>query len=58
MLPLLFPALWFWSGPLRAGTWHDRPGRYAGTAALLLAGAGLAYLAGALAGASLDPEEA
>ncbi|CAL9284460.1 hypothetical protein [Streptomyces sp. SudanB66_2053] len=61
LLPLLLPVLtglWFWSRPLLRGTWRRDPAWFAWTAALLLLGAGAAYLVGSLAGASLDPEEA
>lgn len=52
------PGLWLWGRGLAAGRWRGSPGWYAGTAVLLLAGAGVTFLVGALAGASLDPEEA
>ncbi|MFH8242646.1 hypothetical protein [Streptomyces sp. NPDC018321] len=57
LLPLLV-GLWFWSRPLFSGTWRRSPAWFAGSALLLLVGAGVTYLVGSLAGASLDPEEA
>ncbi|OSC66345.1 hypothetical protein B5181_17320 [Streptomyces sp. 4F] len=55
--PLLF-GLWCWSRPLFSGTWRRSPAWFAWSALLLLLGAGVTYLVGSLAGASLDPEEA
>ncbi|NEA44013.1 hypothetical protein [Streptomyces sp. SID11385] len=57
-LLLLLAALWFWARPLLSGTWRSRPGWFVWTALLLLLCAVPVYLAGSLAGASLDPEEA
>ncbi|WP_217255154.1 hypothetical protein [Streptomyces sp. AC602_WCS936] len=57
LLPLLV-GLWFWSRPLFSGTWRHSAAWFAWSALLLLLGAGVTYLAGSLAGASLDPEEA
>lgn len=49
--------LWFWSRSLVDGRWRRSAGWFAGTAALLVLGTGVTYIAGSLAGASLDPEE-
>lgn len=57
LLPLLV-GLWCWSRPLLSGTWRRSPAWFAWSAVLLLLGAGVSYLVGSLAGASLDPEEA
>ncbi|WP_433341131.1 hypothetical protein [Streptomyces sp. CA-253872] len=55
VLALLLPALWL---RLLAGMWRAHPTRFAGAAVPLRSGTGLVYLGGALAGPSLDPEEA
>ncbi|WP_314616632.1 hypothetical protein [Streptomyces stackebrandtii] len=55
LLPLL---AFLWSRPLFSGTWRRSPGWFAWSALLLLVATGVTYLAGSLAGASLDPEEA
>lgn len=56
--PALLVGLWFWSRPLFSGTWRRSPAWFTWSALLLLLGAGVTYLVGSLAGASLDPEEA
>ncbi|MEZ3178722.1 hypothetical protein KYY02_08395 [Streptomyces pimonensis] len=61
LIPILLPllvVLWFWSRPLLSGTWRRSPAWFTWSAVLLLLGAGVSYLIGSLAGASLDPEEA
>ncbi|MCW5253617.1 hypothetical protein [Streptomyces sp. SHP 1-2] len=61
LIPIILPllvTLWFWSRPLFSGTWRRSPPWFAWSALLLLLGAGITYLVGSLAGASLDPEEA
>ncbi|MFH8371125.1 hypothetical protein [Streptomyces sp. NPDC018031] len=61
LIPILLPllaALWFWSRPLLSGTWRRSPAWFTWSAVLLLLGAGVTYLIGSLAGASLDPAEA
>ncbi|MFF8592185.1 hypothetical protein ACF061_12180 [Streptomyces sp. NPDC015220] len=61
LIPILLPllaAVWFWSRPLLSGTWLRSPAWFTWSAVLLLLGAGVTYLIGSLAGASLDPEEA
>ncbi|MFC5958177.1 hypothetical protein ACFP51_28090 [Streptomyces pratens] len=57
LLPLL-TGLWLWSRPLLSGTWRRSPAWFAWSVVLLLPAAGITYLVGSLAGASLDPEEA
>ncbi|MEU7024123.1 hypothetical protein ABZ990_26185 [Streptomyces sp. NPDC046203] len=52
------PGLWFWGRSLGRGSWRHSAGWCAGSAALLIVATGFVYLAGALSGASLDPEEA
>ncbi|GHH95728.1 hypothetical protein [Streptomyces capillispiralis] len=49
---------WLWSRPLFSGSWRHSPAWFASSALLLLLCAGVTYLVGSLAGASLDPEEA
>ncbi|MGW8747100.1 hypothetical protein [Streptomyces sp. NPDC055794] len=44
--------------PFSPGSWSRSPALFAWSAVLLLLGTGATYLAGSLAGASLDPEEA
>ncbi|GAA2919509.1 hypothetical protein ACFPN0_02595 [Kitasatospora cinereorecta] len=61
LIPILLPlltGLWFWSRPLLSGTWRRSPAWFTWSAVLLLLGAGVTYLVGSVAGASLDPEEA
>ncbi|MCP9945128.1 hypothetical protein LUX12_10630 [Streptomyces somaliensis] len=61
LIPILLSLLvgvWFWSQSLFSGTWRHSPAWFAWSALFLLLGAGVTYLVGSLAGASLDPEEA
>ncbi|WP_433158628.1 hypothetical protein [Kribbella sp. CA-247076] len=52
------PGLFLWGRALVTGRWRRSAAWYAGTGVLLVVATGVTYLAGALAGASLDPEEA
>ncbi|MEU4153554.1 hypothetical protein [Streptomyces sp. NPDC026659] len=61
LLPILLligPGVWRWARALADGRWRHSAAWFSGTAALLLMATGVTYLSGALAGASLDPEEA
>jgi hypothetical protein len=58
LVVLAGPGLWSWGRSLADGRWRRSPAWFAGTAVLLLLGAGVVYLIGSLSGASLDPEEA
>jgi hypothetical protein len=51
-------AVWLWLRALAGRRWWRSAGWFTGTAILLVLGTGGVYLVGALAGASLDPEEA
>ncbi|MFH8220089.1 hypothetical protein ACH4C2_12480 [Streptomyces sp. NPDC018057] len=55
-LPLL-PVLWLWGRPLFTGRWRSA-GWFTGTAVLCAAATSVVWLTGALAGTSLDAEEA
>ncbi|MCP9956740.1 hypothetical protein [Streptomyces sudanensis] len=58
VLLVLLVGLGLWSHALFSGTWRRSPAWFAWSALFLLLGTGVTYLAGSLAGASLDPEEA